>query len=219
MAAILQKWTFETEDWSREIIFPDGCRDLICFSYPDKPAEWKVSELQSEPETVSIGPDAKLIGYRLTPGTMIPAGLLDTLSEAPEVQSVIEAAVDANTPAAEGIFALKRAQSVAGAAKACGVSERSLYRMVTVATGKTPSFWLRLARARKAAVDIALPLAELAGEYGFSDQAHMTREFRRWFGLTPRDLRANAAIAEQLFQPALATGEQISMRKPFGSDT
>jgi AraC-like DNA-binding protein len=219
MSAILQKWTFETEDWSREIIFPDGCRDLICFIYSDKPAEWKVSRLQSEPEIVAIGPDAKLIGYRLAPGAMVPAGFLESLVKVPNDQSALASAVDANTPAAEGISALERAQSVATAAKACGVSERSLHRMVTFGTGKTPSFWLRLARARRAAADVALPLAQLAGEHGFSDQAHMTREFRRWFGLTPRDLRADATLAEQLYQPALATGEQISMRKPFVSQT
>lgn len=33
------------------------------------------------------------------------------------------------------------------------------------------------------------PLAELAADHGYADQAHMTRAFRRWLGITPAGLR------------------------------
>lgn len=37
-----------------------------------------------------------------------------------------------------------------------------------------------------------VPLAELAVDHGFADQAHMTREFRQWLGTTPTRVLACA---------------------------
>jgi AraC-like DNA-binding protein len=42
----------------------------------------------------------------------------------------------------------------------------------------------RLALAR-AAIERGLPLAEAAVRAGFADQSHMTRQFKRTYGLTP----------------------------------
>lgn len=55
-------------------------------------------------------------------------------------------------------------------------------------------------------------LAEVAHACRFTDQAHMTREFARWFGHTPVGLRRQANLLEMVGQPALGdwTGEQIS---------
>ena len=47
----------------------------------------------------------------------------------------------------------------------------------------------RLEQAYRRVVDSARPLADVAALSGFSDQAHMTREFRRAFGLPPARLR------------------------------
>ena len=48
--------------------------------------------------------------------------------------------------------------------------------------------WLRLQRAA-AAIVAGSPLAEAAAAAGFADAAHMTRTFRRMFGMTPSMLR------------------------------
>lgn len=47
--------------------------------------------------------------------------------------------------------------------------------------------WLKLQRAAAAIVSGA-PLASAAASAGFSDAAHMTRSFRRMFGVTPSEL-------------------------------
>ena len=92
-------------------------------------------------------------------------------------------------------------------------------------TGKPAVFWLQLARARKAGRGIGeeLPfsLAEFSTSMGYADQAHMSREFRRWFGVTPAMLKKPTPVADQL--RALGYGSptemQISTRKPLGSLT
>jgi AraC-like DNA-binding protein len=79
-----------------------------------------------------------------------------------------------------------------------------------------PDFWRLLGRARRAAGRIAsgARLAEVADDAGYSDQAHMTRELARWFGMSPGQLRRSAPALDALLQPALGnwTGEQISTR-------
>lgn len=49
---------------------------------------------------------------------------------------------------------------------------------------------LRSEHARNAVLHTRRELAEIALEAGYSDQSHMTREFRRRFGRTPGELRA-----------------------------
>jgi AraC-like DNA-binding protein len=45
----------------------------------------------------------------------------------------------------------------------------------------------RLALSRTA-IESGLPLAQVAAEAGFADQSHMTRQFKRAYGLTPSTL-------------------------------
>ncbi|MGP4016332.1 helix-turn-helix domain-containing protein [Saccharopolyspora sp. 5N708] len=69
-----------------------------------------------------------------------------------------------------------------------GLSERQLRRRVTAAVGYGPQTLtgvLRLQRATRLGVR-RRGLAELAHTVGYADQAHLTREFRRLTGLTPR---------------------------------
>lgn len=47
----------------------------------------------------------------------------------------------------------------------------------------------------------------------------MTRQFRRFFGLPPGQMRHRPALPGQMRYPALATGAQISTSVPSGSDT
>jgi AraC-like DNA-binding protein len=72
---------------------------------------------------------------------------------------------------------------------------------------------LRLSMASRALVSTGAPLAEIASYCGFSDQSHLTREFRHHFGRTPRDYREHYArgrgVAAPVPEPAAADQELI----------
>lgn len=73
-------------------------------------------------------------------------------------------------------------------ARAAGLSANHFLRVFKLATGKTPYHFLRarrLERARQMLADDAMPLAELALECGFANQAHFTAAFSREVGISP----------------------------------
>lgn len=77
--------------------------------------------------------------------------------------------------------------SLATLAAHAGLSRYQLLRQFAQAYGLTPFAWLqqqRLAHAR-AAIARGHTLAQAAAEAGFADQSHLTRLFRRHFGMTP----------------------------------
>ena len=75
-------------------------------------------------------------------------------------------------------------------ARTLHLSERSLQRLAARYVGMSPVLMLRRRRLQDAAERVraepATDLAGLAAELGFSDQAHLTREFRLVLGFTPR---------------------------------
>lgn len=73
-----------------------------------------------------------------------------------------------------------------------GVHPVTLARLFRLHFGTSPSAYRRHARARRAAAllaDTRQPLAEVALEAGYSDQAHLTRDLRTVLGITPRVAR------------------------------
>jgi AraC-like DNA-binding protein len=70
------------------------------------------------------------------------------------------------------------------------VSVRSLQRLAARFVGMPPQRLLRRRRLQEAAermrADPGTDLGALAGDLGFADQAHLTREFRSVLGATPR---------------------------------
>lgn len=87
--------------------------------------------------------------------------------------------------------------SVADLARRAGWGRRRLERAFVEHVGLPPKALLRIARlqrllARLAAPGNAPPLAALALDAGFADQAHMTREFAALAGTTPARYRAEA---------------------------
>lgn len=74
-----------------------------------------------------------------------------------------------------------------GLAAAMGVSARTVQRVARRYVGLTPAAMLRRRRLQDAAgrVRAGEPLAAVATDLGYSDQAHLTRDFREVLGLTP----------------------------------
>ncbi len=78
-----------------------------------------------------------------------------------------------------------------------GVSERTVSRLARRYVGISPAAMIRRRRLQEAAerlrADPAVPLAELAAELGYADQAHLSRDFRAVLGFTPSGYRARAS--------------------------
>ncbi len=96
---------------------------------------------------------------------------------------------------ARGLTALMLAEPVPDArslADASGATRRTFERQFSAASGLTPAGWLRICRFQRARAQVisgVLPLAEIALDAGYADQAHMTRDFQRYEAVTPAALR------------------------------
>jgi AraC-like DNA-binding protein len=81
--------------------------------------------------------------------------------------------------------------SLGDLAREAGLSRFQTLRAFARLTGFTPHAYLLEQRIRHARrlIMVLTPLADAAAASGFADQSHMTREFRRRYGLTPAALR------------------------------
>lgn len=96
------------------------------------------------------------------------------------------------------VVALARPRARVGpVAGELGVSERQLQRRVSDAVGYGPKMLARVLRLRRLQALAPAPLAELALDAGYADQAHMTSEVTRLAGVSPvrflKDPRPTAA--------------------------
>ncbi|WP_394693025.1 helix-turn-helix domain-containing protein [Hyphobacterium sp.] len=81
-------------------------------------------------------------------------------------------------------------------ARVANISIRTLDRDFMRCTGLTPGEFLQITRyhlARQAIRNGAGSLSDIAVDAGYADQAHMTRDFRRFAGRTPRLKRGEDA--------------------------
>lgn len=77
-------------------------------------------------------------------------------------------------------------------AKACGLSVRAFERQFQAAYNTSPHDYIRQLRVRMSCTPLVFSrksLAEVATEFGFADQSHFTKEFRRFMTETPRAYR------------------------------
>lgn len=98
-------------------------------------------------------------------------------------------------------------------ARLAHMSVRSFERKFQASFHLTPQRYLRklqIRMASRALIYTGQSLAEVAIGCGFADQSHFTREFRRYFGRTPRDYRAHYAGRgdDAVFVPKTAAAEQ-----------
>lgn len=188
------------------IVIPDGCRDLIVKTRENEKPNWLVSPLYDSSELIQIEASCEYTGFRLSPGAEIKEHELLSYIETKrlnveDVKNFINDFITTESSIDEALkcFATEIG-SVTQISALLGVSSRTLQRLVISKTERTPSYWMQLARIRKAARSLsqATCLIDVAQNYGFSDQSHMNREFKRWFKLTPVQVLNSPAIIKQL---------------------
>ena len=201
------RWEHRTTDPEGASVLPDGCRDIIVAARDDAPAEVLYTGWDSAPRNVELAAGTSLTGYRLSPGSILsPAALAALQAEEAPVAEILGSELRRDPDLSEAIGALGRpAATVAGIARQSGVTLRTFQRRFAGLSLPSPDFWRQLGRARRAAQALpgALPLIEIAFAFDYSDQAHMTRDFVRWFGQSPARLRANPSRLEQILAPGL----------------
>ena len=211
------RWTYVSQEAGQELVIPDGCRDVLFEMRPGAAPAVVAPTLDAAPRLSRTTAGPICTGFRLPPGVVPPSAALAEAASPAACAQVLADAVAAQSEAA-GIAAALAAPggSVSSAAAEAGVSPRTLQRRLKAQGGPPPDFWRLLGRARRAArlLSAGWALADSAMEAGYSDQAHMTRAFRRWFGAPPAALCADPALLANVTQPGLGnwTGEQISTR-------
>ncbi len=210
-------------------IIPDGCRDLIFKTSAGNRPSCFLSDLDDAMYLVPMKRGDCYQGFRLLPGVRIDEAKLLASLEGEELspQQIcdrLQVFTHRCRSVAEALDCLAfEASTIAQAASMLGVGQRSLQRLLTRETGRSPVFWLQLARVRKAAraLRAGTSFADFSLSMGYADQAHMCRDFRRWLGITPMRLTASTSHKEQLAHAGYASpiGVQIDTRKPFSSLT
>lgn len=203
-----RRWTYTAKSDEVSIVLPDGCIDILILSSGRTGSKVvRVTNWDFSPRLVTLRAGTYLTGYRLRPGTIV--GLPELEIENRDLSNLeveIKNKTRHDQEVTEIIDALAQpGSSVEGLARQQGVSERTLQRHFKSLSLPNPGFWRQLGRARRAVqvLPCHIPLSEIALEYGYCDQAHMTREFVRWFGRTPVRLRQNPGVMNDLTQPGL----------------
>jgi AraC family transcriptional regulator len=88
--------------------------------------------------------------------------------------------------------------SLSTLAAQCGYSRRHFLRMFEEATGQPPHRYLlllRLKHAKELMRKRSMPLVDIATASGFSSQSHMSRAFRKIWGISPGQLRRTVSTS------------------------
>ena len=212
------RWTYKSAADATETVLPDGCRDLIVISRPGMADDLRLTDLDMHPRQVHIAAGQRVTGCRLRPGARLKPGALTAFRrEAVDLEQLVESETTLDGEIGDLIEALTAIDaSSRRTARLAGVTPRTLQRRFRSLGLPVPDYWRLLGRARRTAgaLDRTVSLADLACMHGYSDQAHMTREFVRWFGATPARLLKDKPLLDGLRQPGLGnwTAEQISIR-------
>lgn len=205
---LYHQWEYSVKAPDAAVIMPDGCRDVIMATAHDVEDSMWITGLDDQPRLVTLYAGISLTGFRLEPGTTINPEALSSkeIMNPVDLQDWIESEVQKDCEVMDLIEALTLPRAtIAKVARQNGTTPRTLQRQFQRKSLPTPDFWRMLGRARRAiqALPCLMPLAEIAYAYGYSDQAHMTREFVRWFGLPPADLRKRPESIAEICQPGL----------------
>jgi AraC-like DNA-binding protein len=192
-----------------------GARSSAYVRDVSRPSRSVGAQLRPGAAGLLLGAPADLLAERHTPLDAVWGafagelrGRLCAEREPARRLDLFEAALVARLPKVRGIHpavahALARFADADAAGDAIGevvdevgCSHRRFIALFHGAVGLTPKVYCRVRRLQRALSGVgARPLAEVAVDAGYSDQAHMSREFRALAGVTPREYRARAATS------------------------
>jgi len=203
---VLDTWQSAPTKDAEFLVIPDGCMDLIVQLSLKAPPYWFISPLAIHSNSVSIRGDVISQGFRLRPGSSIDkTKLLQSVNhqhlEIEDIYCRIEHSCYLNQGVSDALQCLAlELSTVNETAKQLGISERTLQRLLLKETGKPPSYWLSLARVRNCAKHVLdySSLSQLAFNYGYADQSHMSREYKRWLNISPSKLHCDSEQYQQL---------------------
>lgn len=198
----LDVWQHISRSAQSTVVVPDGCRDLIWHALPGQKPHWFVTPLADSTYAVPGTVGERYCGFRMQPGAMMDEPRLMSVLENTHLQDPCDAlpllldCMRMDSRLSDALASLAHHATVATAAQQLGVSERTLQRLVLACTGRPPAYWKRLARVRRAARDLhRVPtLADCAAAHGYTDQAHMAHEFKRWLGAAPSAVMAQPQL-------------------------
>jgi len=206
---IIASWSFSTTPKDVSWVIPDGCRDVIFRQSAGTKPRWSVSPLFDRARKIESEAHVHAEGFRIRAGAFIMEDdlLKELQKKSPAdrgVKALIEYFVrrDAFTEHALARFK-NRNTSLSADARVLNISVRQMQRYLNKTTGRSPTYWKQLARIRASAC-VLMPssnLSALAYRYGFSDQSHMTREYKRWFAMTPSLFQKSTDCLEQSRAP------------------
>lgn len=210
----MEIWHFHRVAAGSATVLPDGCCDLILGTRAAGHMALNYSTFDGVARSLVLPPRTRLTGLRLRAGATLAPSMLQGLehdlascgSEQACRDLMVAAVEDMAETNDELIDAVASARVVTSAARRLGITARTLHRHLVARTGRPPSFWLDLARARRAlrALATEAPLAEVAFLAGYADQAHLTRSFAARFGLPPGRFRADRRLMRLASQPGFA---------------
>ena len=182
---------------------------------------------QLEPGTASLllGVPAEELAGRHTPLAALWGSSVESmraqLAEAPSLErrlALFERLLYARLPrlrglhpaVAEGLVRLAHDADVAAAVEASGYSHRRFTSLFRTAVGLPPKLFCRVRRFERALAQARQrpepSWSALALDAGYSDQAHFSRDFREFAGVTPGRYRALApTFAHHVPLPSLET--------------
>jgi AraC-like DNA-binding protein len=196
-------------------VLPDGCVDVVLEVTGGRCEAWAFGST-TRPVEVACIPGASYFGIRFRPGRSrhflraaaveltgrraSASGLLrfdvspetfpqldHLLARALAKAAPVHARVDEAVRLIEAAHGAVRTQDLA---RQLGLSPRQLQRSFAEAVGVTPKLFAMICRAAHAArlLRTRQAPADAAAQAGYADQSHMTRDFARLAGATPRDV-------------------------------
>lgn len=194
-------------------VLPDGCVDVVLEVSGSSWRAWAFGSTTRHTEVACL-PGARYLGVRFRPGRSRhflraaaheltdrceDAGCLLRFDLDPEAFQRLDevlARTLAKAPPADSSVdeAVRRIEAAQGAvrtdelARRLGMSLRQLQRVFLREVGVTPKLFAMICRAGHAArlLREKAGLADAAAQAGYADQSHMTRDFARLAGATPR---------------------------------